>query len=75
MGLFGFFGWVFLSGFFNANPDPSGEEGGNFLVQLISTCLPSRRGEGGGRHPVVQIGKYAVLWIHIGFNAFTNPGF
>jgi hypothetical protein len=25
---------------------PSGEERGNFLVQMISTCLPSRRGRG-----------------------------
>jgi len=32
---------------------PSGEEAGNFLVQMISTCLPSCRGRGdGGRHPV-----------------------
>jgi hypothetical protein len=31
---------------------PNGEEGGNFIVQMISSCLPSRRG-GGGRHPVV----------------------
>jgi hypothetical protein len=34
---------------------PSGEEGGNFLVQMISTCF-SRVEEGGGvggRHPVV----------------------
>jgi hypothetical protein len=23
---------------------PSGEEGGNFLVQMISTCVPSREG-------------------------------
>jgi hypothetical protein len=28
-----------------------GEEGVNFLIQMISTCLPSRRGRGdGGRH-------------------------
>ncbi len=26
---------------------PSGEEGGNFLVQMISTCIPSLRGRGG----------------------------
>jgi hypothetical protein len=25
---------------------PSGEEGGNSLFQMISTCLPSRRGRG-----------------------------
>ncbi len=31
----------------------SGEEGDNFLVQMISTCHPSRKGRGGGRHPVV----------------------
>jgi hypothetical protein len=32
----------------------SGEEGGNFLVQMISTCLTTRRRWGeGGRHPVV----------------------
>jgi hypothetical protein len=35
---------------------PSEEEGGNFLVQMISTCLPSRRGMGvGGRHTVAQM--------------------
>ncbi len=34
---------------------PSGEEGGNFLVQMISTDLLSRRVRGaGGRHPVVE---------------------
>jgi hypothetical protein len=32
---------------------PSGEEGGNFLVQLIYTCLPKRRGRG------VEVG---TLW-------------
>ncbi len=33
---------------------PNREEGGNFLVKLISTCFPSRIGMGaGGRHPVV----------------------
>ncbi len=32
---------------------PSVEEGVNFLVLMISTCLPSCRGRGdGGRHPV-----------------------
>ncbi len=30
---------------------PSGEEWGNFLVQIMSTCL-SYAGGGGGRHPV-----------------------
>jgi hypothetical protein len=31
-----------------------GEEGVNFLIQVISTCLHSRKGRGdGGRHPVV----------------------
>ncbi len=33
-----------------------GEEGGNFLVQMMSTCLPSRsRRRGGGRHHRVHI--------------------
>ncbi len=35
--------------------------GGNFLVQMISTCLPSSRGMGGGgRHPVT--GGRWILW-------------
>ncbi len=35
---------------------PSMEEGSNFLIQMISTCLPSRRGRGaGGQHPVVKL--------------------
>jgi hypothetical protein len=36
--------------------------GGNLLVQMISTCRPSRRGRGGGRHPVgwaeSAVGRY-----------------
>jgi hypothetical protein len=36
---------------------PSGEEGDNFLVQMISTCLPSRRGRG-----VVGVG---TLWVGV----------
>ncbi len=41
---------------------PSGEEGGSFLVQMISTCLPSRRGRGRrGRHPVVLARK--IVWF------------
>ncbi len=37
----------------NRSPIPVGRRGGNFLVQMISTRLPSRRGRVGGRHPVV----------------------
>jgi hypothetical protein len=34
----------------------SGEEGGNFLVQVISTCLRYKyRKGGGGRHPVSAV--------------------
>jgi hypothetical protein len=37
----------------NHSPIPLGRMGGNFLVQMISTCLPSRRGRrGGDRHSV-----------------------
>jgi hypothetical protein len=32
----------------NPLPIPAGKEEGNFLVHMISTCLPSRRGRGGG---------------------------
>ncbi len=32
---------------------PSGEEGGNFLVQMIATCL--RYAYGGGGHPVTKM--------------------
>jgi hypothetical protein len=52
-------------------PYSSGEEEGNFLVQKISTFLPSRKGRGVGvgtlwdRH---GSGNFkAVLWIRIGF--------
>ncbi len=34
---------------------PSREEGGNFLVQITFTCLPSRRGRGGGSTPCGDI--------------------
>ncbi len=35
-------------------PYPSGEEGDNFLVQLISSChFATHRGRGEGRHPVI----------------------
>ncbi len=40
--------WLYRS------PIPVGRTGGNFLVQIISTCLPSRRGRW-GRHPVGRI--------------------
>ncbi len=39
------FVWLYCS------PIPVGRSGGNFLVQMISTCL---LGEGGGRHPVLH---------------------
>ncbi len=40
---------------------PSGEEGGgNFLVQMISTCLRCAERKGGGPHPVVQSGGKGV---------------
>jgi hypothetical protein len=46
------FGLVWL----NRSPIPVGRGwggGGNFLVQMIFTCLPSPRGKGGGgRHPM-----------------------
>jgi hypothetical protein len=36
---------------------PSGEKGGKFLVQMISTWLRNTTGKGGGggQHPVVMI--------------------
>jgi hypothetical protein len=40
----------------------SGEEGGNFLVQIISTCLLSRRKKwGGGRHPTGKVRQVCIL--------------
>jgi hypothetical protein len=33
---------------------PSGEEGDNFLVQMISTCVATRRGRGEG---------FGTLWF------------
>ncbi len=45
--------------------------GGNFLVQMISTCLPSRRGRGGGdRHPVGRVDTENALSI-----SFFSPLF
>ncbi len=35
----------------NRSSYPMGEEGGNFLVQMISTCLPSGRERGWGSAP------------------------
>jgi hypothetical protein len=49
--------WLYLS------PIPAGGGGGNFLVQMISTSLPSRRGTGvgvGSRHPVYRT-EHGVL--------------
>jgi hypothetical protein len=53
-------------------PIPVGEEGGNILVQSISTCLTLRK-EGGGRHPVGQNRKdysryefdHCGIWMHV----------
>jgi hypothetical protein len=38
---------------------PSGEEGGNFLIQQIFTCLTTRRGEWGGasQQPMVLVSR------------------
>jgi hypothetical protein len=49
---------------------PSRKEGGNFRFQMISTCLPSRRGMGvGGRHPVA---KMRGMWGGGGFRVSAN---
>ncbi len=39
---------------------PSGEEGGNFFVQMIFTCLPSHRERGMGRQPVAAFGSLGI---------------
>jgi hypothetical protein len=50
-----------LLGFGSPIPVP-GEEGGNFLVKMISNCLPSRRGRGGGgRHPLIKPYRLRVI--------------
>jgi hypothetical protein len=43
---------------------PSGEEGGKFVVQIISTCLryTQRRGGGDPRPVIVTNGPYRLLW-------------
>ncbi len=38
-----------------------GEEGGNFLVQMIFTCLPSLRGRGGGSAPCGKTALFSCL--------------
>jgi hypothetical protein len=35
--------------------------GGNVLLQIMSTCLPSQRGRGWGRHPVESLGSCTTL--------------
>jgi hypothetical protein len=37
---------------------PIGEESGNFLIQMISTCRPSRRGRGWGSAPVRRTKRF-----------------
>ncbi len=39
---------------------PSGEEGGNFLLQMILTSFPRVEEEGGGRHIVRQTISFAL---------------
>jgi hypothetical protein len=41
---------------------PSGEEGGNFLVQMTFTCLPSRRGRGAGEGVRDPVGSTSVYF-------------
>ncbi len=44
---------------------PSGKVGGNFLGQMISTCLSSRRGRGGGSAPCDKVrGEGEALLPH-----------
>jgi hypothetical protein len=52
--------------------------GFNFFVQMISTCLPSSRGRGGGSAPCgsPRFSNFkAVLWIRIGSKANPDPAF
>jgi hypothetical protein len=54
---------------------PSGEDGGNFLVQMIFTCLPSWRGRGGGRGGTLCLDPWTFDTLNFSPHDFLVPDF